>query len=307
MTFSFSDFAGAVRAEGEVSAEQVLAARRWAWADGVITPDEADTIFELNHLVSRPTADWTDFFVEALTEYLVNGVAPRGHVSDDNARWLIDHASRDGRVESHAELELIVRVLEKAETAPEALRTFALAQIEREVLTGEGPTRRGDALRPGMITDTEVALLRQLLFAGGSAHGTMISHDEAETLWAIKDATLGAANALGWQTLFVQAVARHLTGHGGRGNVTRADAARLDAFMADTRPGIGGFLGRMARALGERPDFRSAAMFEQDHAAAAAQAQAVTAAEAQWLRTRMDADGQLDPLEQALLDFLAED
>ncbi|QHL89913.1 hypothetical protein GVO57_02580 [Sphingomonas changnyeongensis] len=307
MTFSFSDFASAVRAEGEVSVEQVLAARRWAWADGVITPDEADTIFELNHLVARPTADWTDFFVEALTEYLVNGVAPRGHVSDENARWLIDHVSRDGRVESHAEMELLVRVLEKAETAPDALRTFALAQIEREVLTGEGPTRRGGTLRPGLITDTEVALLRRLLYAGGSAEATMISRDEAEMLWALKDATLDAANAPGWRTLFVQAVARHLTGHGGRGNVTRADAARLDAFMADNRPGIGGFLGRMARALVERPGAAPAAMSADDRAVEAAAAAVVTAAEAQWLRTRMEADGRLDPLEQALLDFLAED
>jgi hypothetical protein len=311
MTFCFTDFAHAVRTERRVAPEQVLAARRWAWADGVISPEEAETIFELHHLVGTPSADWTDFFVEALTDYVVNGVPPRGYVSDENAAWLIGHVERDGRVESHAELELVVRVLEKALNAPPALQRFALQAVERSVCEGAGMVRGGGALTPGAIGEVEVALLRRILFAGGGTGALLVGRDEAETLWRLKDATLGAANAPGWPRLFAQAIGNHLTAHATYRPLARSEAARLEAFMDDRTTRVGSFLGRMGRALASSP-LRRAALDRQGErdaetaAAAAAWSALVTPEERAWLDARLNADGGIDACERALLDFLAE-
>lgn len=311
MTFSFTDFAHAVRAERRVAPEQVLAARRWAWADGVISPDEAETIFELHHLVAEPSSDWTDFFVEALTDYVVNGVPPRGYVSDENAAWLIDHVARDGRVETHAELELVVRVLEKALNAPGSLQRFALDAVERIVREGAGTVRGGGSLTPGAVGEVEVALLRRILFAGGGDGALLVGREEAETLWRLKDATLGAANAPGWPRLFAQAIGNHLTAHATYRPLARTEAARLEAFMEDRTSRVGAFLGRMGQALAAAPVRRAALgrSGERDAetmAAAVAWSAMVTPEERAWLEERLGADGGIDPCEQALLDFLAE-
>lgn len=312
MTFSFPEFAQSVRAARQVAPDQVLAARRWAWGDGAISAAEADSLFDLHHLVDMPGDDWTDFFVEALTEYVVNGVPPRGYISDENAAWLIDHVRRDGRVESHAELELVVRVMEKALNAPAALKSFALQAVEQAVLREEGALRRGGNLTPGAIGEPEIALLRRILFAGGGDGALLVGRDEAELIWRLKDATLGAANAPGWPRFFAQAIGNHLQAHSDYRPLARAEAARLEAFMDDTSSRVGTFVGRMGKAIATAPLKRALLGGESErgaetHAAAVAWSAQVTPDERAWLTAKLDADGGIDPCEQALLDFLAEE
>ena len=114
-------------------------------------------------------------------------------------------------------------------------------------------------------------------------------------------------NAPGWKTLFVQAVGNHLMAYGSYKPPGRGEAARLEAAMDDTRAGVGRFLGRMAQAKldGFRYVFGQAE--RTDHDAAAAAARAVDPVEAGWLKARVDGDGAVDSLEQALIAFIAEE
>lgn len=312
MTLHFRALAEQAAEDGVISAQEVLELRRAAWPDGRIDPDEAEAIFVLNDHIGEPTQEWSDFFVEALVEFLVNGTAPRGHISEENANWLIERVSHDGKVDTLTELELLVRALERAESAPEALRAFVLQQIEREVLTGVGPTRAGGAFEPGCITSAECAMIRRTIFAAGGDRPAAVSQREAEMLFRLKDATLGASNTPDWERLFVQGVANYLQGWNGAKGISRERASELEAFMDDRSTYVGRFFGRMAkvdtgnfvRALREvgfgrkQPgrDIDGEAM--RDHA--------VTQAENLWLHARIDADDQVDALEKALLKFLAE-
>jgi hypothetical protein len=308
MTFSFSDLAQQFKAGTPISAADVIEARRLVWGDGGISPAEAETIFELNSLSEERPNEWVDFFVEALTEYIVNRQVPRGYVDEANAAWLMIHIDRDGKVETLAELELLVKIMDVATNVPESLKTYALKQIEAVVTTGEGVTRRGGTLRPGSIDEAEVALLRRLLFAGAGSGGLGISRDEAELLWRLKDATRDGDNAPEWQRLFVQVLGNHLMAHNSYKALDRGDAARLEAFVNDHRSSVGGFLGRMFKSLPEAPireAFAQPARTDEDAAVAADRA--ITAEEAAWLRQHLDADGTLDELEKALLDFIAEE
>ncbi len=306
MTMHFAQIARQAATDGAITAEEILALRRAGWADGTMAPDEAEAVFRLNDSLPEPTAEWSDFFVEAIGEFVVNGTDPRGYVSDDNAAWLIARIDRDGTLQGMTELELLVRVLERATNAPERLKAYVLDQVERAVLTGSGPTRRGGELSPGHVNAAEALILRRVLFAPAGDGPAAVSCAEAELLFRIKDATVAAANALEWKQLFVQGVANYLQGVASRSaQISRERAAELEAFVADDRSSVTGFLGRMAtsapNAFGVVFGRKTP---ERDRFAELRAAEAVTADEQQWLDAHLNADGQIDAYEQALIAFL---
>ena len=309
MTFSFSDFSSALKAGATLSAEDVLAVRRAVWPDGVVARSEADALFELHRLNGRPGPEWSDFFIEAIADHVLNATEPRAYVDDETAAWLTGRLGEGGEAIGPVELELVVKILEGALNAPATLKAWALAEVERCVLTGRGATRRDGDLRPGVVDEAEVGLLRRIVFAGGGDGALVVSQDEAEMLWRIKDATLGAANAPGWRTLFVQAVGNHLMAWSSYRPLERAEAAQLETFMNDHRSSVLGFLSRMCAD----PDFTGARkLFEpgetaEEHRAEVDSARAVTPIENVWLRAEIGRDGQQDECEEALIRFLQDE
>jgi len=262
MTINFPELARQAAADGVITAEEVLGLRRAAWPDGQIDQTEAEAILAINEVIAAKSPEWIDFLVEAVGEHVLNGTEPKGYVTDATADWLIARLDRDGRLDSAAELELLVHVLEKALGTPDRLKTYALEQIERAVLTGEGPTRDAstlgsDTLSAASITEAECRLLRRVIFASGGDRPAAVSQVEAEMLFRIKDATLEAPNAAEWQRLFVQGVGNYLQGWTGGHAISRDRAAQLEGFMNDTAGGLGGFFSRMSRV--GAGDFRAAA------------------------------------------------
>ncbi len=301
MSMHFRAIAQQAAANGEIDAEEVLQLRRAAWPDGVIDAAEADAILTINDLVSNKGPEWTDFLTEAVCEYMLRADEPRGYVSPAKAAWLIAALDRDGQLDSMTELELLVRIIEKALGTPEELKAYALKQIERAVVFGTGPTRDGGALHAGSITEAECKVLRRMIFASGGDGPARASQAEAEMLFRIKDATLGANNAPEWERLFVQGVGNYVQGWQAAQGLTLERAAQLETFMNDHTSRVGSFLARMARF--DRPRAQAA---ERDVFAEARADQAVTRSEQDWLDTRIGADGEVDALERALLAFLAE-
>ena len=292
-----------------VSTDELRDLRQRLWSDGGISQREAEELFTRN-ASAEATNEWTDFFVEALCGYMIESARPRGYVSDEAGQWLIRQIQKDGRVESQAELELIVKLLEHANYAPEALKRFALAQIEQTVVTGKGPTRRGGELKPGRIDDCEVALLRRLVFAPAGDGPAKVSKSEAEMLFRLKDATLGADNSREWKKLFVQGVANHLMAHQSFAPPSPEDEFRMDTpYKADP---FGHVLSKLGRDVAGRDEFEDA-VFGDERERIAAFNEAVTSdaevtsGETDWLKRLFEKDGARDELEQALVDFLAED
>jgi uncharacterized Ntn-hydrolase superfamily protein len=136
-----------------------------------------------------------------------------------------------------------------------------------------------------------------------------VSQAEAEMLFRLKDATLGAANAADWQRLFVQGIANHLMAHQGYVPPSPEEEMRLQQAH---KPDPLGFLSRMGHLATSEAVRESLFGEDQDEqiskreAAVAADAQ-VTPNEAGWLKRLFEQDGARDPMEQALLEFLAED
>ncbi|MFM5931053.1 MAG: hypothetical protein ACKOPQ_09115 [Novosphingobium sp.] len=311
MTMHFRALAEQAAADGAISPDEILALRRAGWGDGAITPEEAEALFAVNDRIANPSAEWADFFVEALSEFVVNAIEPRGYVDQGQADWLVSRIDHDGRLESLCELELLVKIIEKASNVPQSLKDYVLGQLETAVLTGEGPTRAG-SLEKGSINAAEVALLRRAIFAQASDRPAAASRSEAEMLFRLKDATLGAANAPEWKRLFVQGVGSYLAGYNSYTPLETGRARELESFMDANTPNLLGFAGRMARAdveTGFVTAFRSVFGKKKvrDFAAEANEAARVTVEEDSWLQGQIDGNDQIDEFDEALLAFLKEE
>jgi hypothetical protein len=310
MTAALADLTSTLTKSARIGAEDVLGLRRLVWADASVSREEADALMALNTACPVQAPEWIDYFVEVMTDYLVRQQQPEGYVDTAKADWLMQWIDKDGRVDSRGELELLVKVVETAAAVPASLRTYTLKQIEAAVLTGSGPTRRervdGDgALDAGCINATEVELLKRVIYAQGGADGWIVSTEEADMLFRIKDATLGARNADGWADLFVHAVANHLMAHRNYDTLSRDDQMRIDAYAADTKVHIGRFFRRMVgREQAALPDTVLDIADKVGDERAAAADHALTPAEVTWTVDHIRADGRYDAMEKALVAFL---
>lgn len=309
MTVHFSDIARQAAADGAITHEEILALRREGWGDGVVNHAEAEAIFAIDALLDERPAEWCDFLVEAIGDYVLNTWEPKGYVTEDQAEWLVARVTADGKLDSLTELELVVRVIEKAANVPDMLKHAVLEEVERAVMTGSGPTRHGGSLAPSVVTAADCAILRRTVFAAGGHRPAAVSREEAEMLFRIKDATLGAANAPEWKQLFVQGVGNYLQGYVAlTAQLSRQRAAELEAFMNDSSSNVGRFMGRMAKSA---PNAFGVVFGKKDaeppRAERVTREEEVTPQEQAWLDKAIAADGEVDELEQALLAFVAEE
>lgn len=313
MTTHFSELAKAAAVDGTVDVDEVLALRRQGWGDGVIHRDEADALFALNDAITDRTEEWCDFFVEAIGEFVLNGTEPKRQCDDKEARWLIGKIDHDGVVESFVELETLVRIIERAENVPSMLKDYVLEQVEKEVLSGTGPTRDGGELSDTHITSAEAKILRRVVFASGGYGPAAVSRFEAEMLFRLKDASVAEANAAEWDELFLDGVSNFLTGFAlQNAQIDHARAKELEAFVADNQASIGRFMGRVAKEVpNARNHFGKVFGKKRDHAPSfeeqAKEGEKITDFEQEWLDKMIESDGEVDDLERRLIARIIED
>ncbi len=315
MTTHFTELAQRAATDGVIDPQELLGLRQQGWGDGIITREEAEAIFAVNNVLNERDQAWTDFFVEAIGEYVLNGTQPRRQCSETEAQWLIAQVDADGVLESYTELEALVSIVERAENVPDSLKNYLIEQVEREVRTGTGPTRDGGELSDTHITSAECKILRRVIFASGGFGPAAVSRFDAEALFRIKDATLADSNASEWGDLFVDGVANYLRGFAlGNAQLSHSRKLELVKFVEDTRPNHGRFLSQMAnstKSFGRNmrwamEELQSESGIRTDFGAEAAAGDLVTQNEKDWLDAQVQSDGQVDALEQRLLRRLAE-
>ncbi|MEL7446250.1 MAG: hypothetical protein AAGK02_10605 [Pseudomonadota bacterium] len=312
MSIQFTELARRASEDGQISPDELLSLRQLGWGDGQIHREEAEAIFAINNALTDPDAAWVDFFVEAIGEFVLNGTEPRLQCSDDEAQWLISQIDHDSSVDSMAELELIVRTVERAQNVPDTLKHYALGQIENEVLTGAGPTRCGGDLSATHITSAECKLIRRLIFASGGLGTAAVSRFDAEMLFRLKDATKAEANAQEWGDLFVDGVANYMRGFMfAHAQLSHGRRKELESFIADNKANVGRFMGRMVQSAPEvANNFGKVFGKKQpgvDYASDAAEGNLVTENENSWFDSMVNSDGEVDDLEQRLIDRLAQE
>ncbi len=310
MTVHFADFARQAASDRAVSDEEIAQLRATGWADGRIRREEAEAIFSLQHAIENPSEKWSDFFVEALRNFVLNGTEPHGYASDEEAEWLIAMVERDGKVCSMTEFELLVQVIEKGTNVPERLKSYVLEVLEEEVLNGTGPTRCGGSLSDSHVSAAEARILRRVIFGQASDRPAAVSRREAEMLFRLKDATLEDSNVPEFKRLFVQGVGNYLMGFASQSaHLDRARMLELEAFVADNKANVGRFMGQMVKsapnAFGVVFGKKGAPCPSREERVA--EAAEFTAYEQDWLDQMIAANGETDEYDEALMAFIAEE
>ena len=88
-------------ADGIIDADEVKELEEVLYEDGVIDKDEADFLFELNNAVSgnENAPEWKDFFIKAITSFVLDDDQSNGEVDDDEAKYLYDQIKGDGQID----------------------------------------------------------------------------------------------------------------------------------------------------------------------------------------------------------------
>jgi hypothetical protein len=308
-----------IAARGAITAQDVLHLRQGVFKDGIVDREEAEAVFRLDQAVKTKDPSWTQFYVDALTDYFVWQAKPSGYVGEEQARLLIDNIACDGRIDGASELELLLNVIRWARSCPETLSVFVLEAVRDAVLSPQ-TAAFGFRGAPAVITEADVEVVRALIYAGGSGGGFTVTRREAELLFELNDASRPAENAPGWQDLFVKAIASHLMFPRGAPEVADAEEVlRRDTWLKE-RGTVGGLFKRIGASVarGDIPlgeiwrdidIFGSAAAREQrareeTQLREALDRKSIEEAEAEWLIGRIRLDGVLQPNERALLAFL---
>ncbi len=114
------------RAGRDLLPSDVRQLRRALFEDEGASREEAQALFDLERAQAAPCAEWTEFFVECLTDHVVWQCRPTGIVVDEQAEWLVGEADRCRRPTGAA---LLANVLAEAHRAPDWLIAAVRARV----------------------------------------------------------------------------------------------------------------------------------------------------------------------------------
>ena len=306
---------------GGIDADEVLRLRQEIFRDGIVDREEATLLFYLNEQTGLGNEEaWYDFFVEALSDYFVWKQKPTGYLSEDDADFLVEQITHDGKIDDCTEFGLLLNIIHRLRTCPANVIVLALEGVKETVL-GRGTVLFGPKRRlPGVIDPADVDLIRAVVFGGGGDGSLTITQREAALIFELNNRTVEKENAPEWRTLFVQTVANYLMFPRGAPAVPdRAEAARRERWLEERR-GTGAYLkeslqsmnpyvfgGTVSGMMQERRGKEEAAAGAERAAKAEAFArESIVEAEAKWLTDHIMQDGILHDNERALLTFIKE-
>ncbi|MEO0328699.1 MAG: hypothetical protein AAF217_08895 [Pseudomonadota bacterium] len=309
------DFRQVLKNASRIDADDVLKLRHKVFADMVVSQMNAEALFSLNNDVAETCQEWDYFFVEAMIDHCLNQAKPEGYLSDDKAEWVIAQIITDGHLKSDTELELLIRLIERAHHVPERITVFALEEIQHAVLQGEGELLNNEYLTPGIIGAPEAKLIRRIMYGAGSGGRVEISRAEVEILFELNDQTIDAENHPEWNDVFVKAVAAHLMMTAGYEALDRNEAFRREKWLDDTSIDVAGMLSKSLSSigdvmLGKSKVFGNTTMENawqsrnEELSNSAVVSEAVDNSEAFWLVERIGRDGVIHENEKALIRYL---
>lgn len=299
-----------IKNAGLITDKDVTSLRQLVFGDMIVSAEEATEIFSLSGM-ELDNQSWSVFFVESMTDYLVNQADPSGYITTPNADWLVDKMSACEDCPTALQIEALVSIVNKARTCPDRLSAFAIEIVKKGVLEGHGALRNGAEISPGSIGAAEVDLLRLVLYGVGGDGGISISRTEAEMLFELNDIVGDNENHPAWADLFSKAVANFLMAAGGYQAPSREEVLRSEKWLADERTSTTGFLSK-ALVFGLRDvlkRYQPDDTWKKRNSAKAIEIagnEIIDAQEAQWLIDWVNRDGVVHENERKLLRFIKE-
>ncbi len=277
-----------------ISADEALQLRRTVFPDGVVTRQEVEALIALEARVANSDSAWAAAFVEAVGDHVLQSGTYPGHVDEAAASWLVARFGHEGARET--EIETLVKIIERSESAPEYLSAFVRERVAK-LLAGK-PVGAG-----------EVELVRRCLYAASGSGATAVTEAEARWLFALDAESDGRANDPAWSDLFVKALLNHLMGRRAPALLEAEDMLARQSWLnaPNAAPGVrlgamfeGGLAGFVAKVRRGGIRDRLEAHYEAANAQAEEDAR-LTLAEIAWAVGMSKEDGKRSANEEALL------
>ncbi|MGV8936917.1 MAG: hypothetical protein ACOH2J_07310 [Allorhizobium sp.] len=184
-----------------IAAEDIALLQKYTFAEGIRGSDDVVTILALNAASGQKCADWADFFVESLTDYIVHHCYPQGSLDEFNADWLMSVFATDGAVHSPLELKLILNVMREAPFVPDSLTAFALDQLRLALTEQVGGYHQERPMPTAGVTVDDLQYILQIL-RGSFARGNLVlSQAEIAVLRRIDRETTGDLHHRAWHDM----------------------------------------------------------------------------------------------------------
>lgn len=299
-----------IESRGIIKGHDIIDLRRNVFGDNHITRNEAEPLFNLNNLSIKKPPAWNDFFVAAVTAFLVRQSKPTGYVEEANAKWFIEQISADGHIESETELRALLAVLSEAQDSTERLVNFALSEVKAALIYGDGHIGRRRKISPRTIGQDDIAMMESVLYASGGDGHIKVTEKEAEILFDINDVCEPEPNAAeAWQSLFVNAVTNSVMFYSPYKNISREEAQRQEDWLKSRGDlSLGNYINKITpQNLWD--SFTGSSKKEQAQKLEidlkmTEDSERVDETEALWLTRRISRDGVLNTNERALLRHL---
>jgi hypothetical protein len=206
--------ASAIAGKLRLTAEDIMLLRKHMFPRGVTSADDAQQLLALHRAAQEKCAEWDNWFVETMAAFIVSHLRHQQWQGERDLDWLIGMLSRNGKIETPAELELLLHVMEMAAGVPDALSAFALDQLRIALETGAGAyAATRNAKRSGIAAD-DIEFIFRILRDSLSAGRMMLSKREVAALDRIGALVHGRANHPAWKALVQSVVIRVPQSHG---------------------------------------------------------------------------------------------
>ncbi|MEP1229678.1 MAG: hypothetical protein ABJG88_03280 [Litorimonas sp.] len=271
--------------------------RRKIFGDGHVSLQEANMIFLFDMQAQSLPEGWSDFFVGAITDFLIRQTLPAGYVDSIHSAWLMERIEHDDQMKEDTEMKLLLNVLRLAVDVPRDLEIYALNKVRDKIISS--------GLNGQLSIQTEdVELLKRVLYASSGSGGFSICREEAQFLFQLDEICQNSVNAPEWQKLFVGAIANHVMTMGAPKMLDRETMKDLQEKPLKMDWSLSGIKNSF---LAWESDYKNEEQSFFLNETAMQQAEAITAVEADWLVKHLNRDGVLSSNERALLKFIKEE
>ncbi len=202
-----------IAAKGSIDENDVFVLRQDIFSDQIIDASEAGLFLEIDANVQKALPVWQTLFSEIMYDFCVYSEDGNRKLNQTNLSFLLSKfVNSDGRIGKLNQVQILSKIAAAIDYGAIDLNLAILKEIEKSVETGIGATKtEGEA--PYSINEIEIEIIRQVLHNVGGDNGMVISKAEAEYIQRIKDIIVQGTATLGFEELYVKAIANHYRAH----------------------------------------------------------------------------------------------
>lgn len=155
----------------QITESDVIDLRTKVFKDGIFSQKQAATLIALERVCDETCQAWSDYYVTALSDYILCRTEPTGGISDENTEWLKRALTRNGLVKSATEFQLLKTILERAVPASPSFCALVLDQVHYVLMGFPDDYEKPDAfdsnsgsMMPGNPMATSIDVIDKLRF-----------------------------------------------------------------------------------------------------------------------------------------------